>query len=269
MHITPIQMEQLAHVECLFTDIDDTLSTKGKLTPEAFSALWKLHDANVRVVVVTGRAAGWCDHIARFWPVDAVIGENGGFYFHHDGVKLHKRFLHDNQQRRDFRQKLDAIAEEIFREVPEAGIASDQPYREYDLGIDFCEDVPPLNPDRVVLIRDVFRRMGAHAKISSIHVNGWFGDFDKLTTARLWASERLGVDLDACRETFAFAGDSPNDEPMFAFFTLSFGVANVKPFLETMESHPTLITTKEHGAGFCEIVDLILHAKSSFRCSIT
>ncbi|HNT34620.1 MAG TPA: HAD family hydrolase, partial [bacterium] len=177
----------------------------------------------------------------------------------------HKRFLHDDLQRQGFRKKLALVAETILKEVPGAAIASDQPYREYDLGIDFREDVTPLAAEEVRLIKDIFKRMGAHAKISSIHVNGWFGDFDKLTTAKLWAQERLGVDLEDARDRFAFCGDSPNDEPMFAFFPLSFGVANVRPFLDMIECHPALITTREHGAGFCEITDLILQARTLAR----
>ena len=258
----------LRGIKGLFTDIDDTISTAGKLTSDAFEALWQLHKAGVHVVVVTGRPGGWCDHIARFWPVDAVVGENGGFYFFHDGARLQRRHVYDDAQRRDFRERLQAVRDEILKEVPGARVASDQPYREYDLAIDFCEDVEPLPRGQVLRIKELFERAGANARISSIHVNGWYGDFDKLTTTRLYARERLAVDLDAERGTFVYCGDSPNDEPMFSFFPLSFGMANVRPFLPLMHHHPAFITTRPCGEGFRQVADLVLQARGGRRTSV-
>jgi len=263
LQINQLDMRSLSQVTCLLTDIDDTLSTAGRMTAEAFDAVWRLHNAQIKVVVVTGRPAGWCDHIARFWPVDAVVGENGGFYFHHDGTKLQRRYLHDADQRRAFREQLGDVRDRILSEVPAAAVASDQPWREYDLAIDFCEDVPPLPQEQVLRIRELFEQAGAHAKISSIHVNGWYGDFDKLSTARLWASEQLGVELADERDRCVYCGDSPNDEPMFAFFPLSFGMANIKPFAAMMKSLPTYVTTKPCGEGFAQVADAILNARTS------
>lgn len=258
-----VPADQLARLTGVLADIDDTISTEGKITAEAFGALWRLHQAGLKVIPVTGRPAGWCDHLARFWPVDAVVGENGGFYFHHDGRRLQRRFLYDDDQRRRFRQQLEAIQQRIFDQVPGVGIASDQPYREYDLAVDFCEDVPTLDRDHVLRIKTIFEQAGAHAKISSIHVNGWFGDFDKLSTARLCIRELFEIDLDANRDAFAYCGDSPNDEPMFAWFPLSFGMANILDFRDLLEHPPAYITTHRAGAGFCEVADAILAARST------
>jgi HAD superfamily hydrolase (TIGR01484 family) len=263
MHLAhDIDPARLAGVRGVFADIDETISTQGKITAEAYEAIWRLHDAGLKVVPVTGRAAGWCDHIARFWPVDAVVGENGGFYFHHDGSKLHQRFLNEDAERAGFRKKLESIRDEILATVPGCGISSDQLYREYDLAIDFCEDVEPLPREQVLEIQAIFERHGAHAKISSVHVNGWFGDFDKLSTTRLCADELFGADLDTENDTFVFCGDSPNDEPMFDFFNLSFGMANVEPYLDLMEHAPAFVTSRSSGAGFVEVADLILKARS-------
>ena len=259
--IDQLDPRSLAAVQGVLTDIDDTLSTSGKLTAEAFDALWRLADARVCVVVVTGRPAGWCDHIARFWPVDAVIGENGGFYFFHDGARLQRRYVHDETQRGAFRKRLAAVRDRILAEVPGTAVASDQPYREYDIAIDFCEDVPPLPLEQARRIQALFEDAGAHAKISSIHVNGWYGDFDKLSTACLWARERLDVDLRAERSRFVYCGDSPNDEPMFGFFPLSIGMANVAPFLASMRQRPAYVTSAACGAGFRQVVDALLAAR--------
>jgi HAD superfamily hydrolase (TIGR01484 family) len=256
------EAEQLARVSRVLLDIDDTLSTHGKLTAEAYAALWRLHEAGLVVAVVTGRPAGWCDHIARFWPVDAVIGENGAFYFYHDGRKLRQRYVYGTEERREFRQRLEAVKTRILAEVPGSALASDQGYRESDLAIDFCEDVAPLDRSAVLKIKELFEEAGARAKISSIHVNGWYGEFDKLSTVSLWVKERLGCDLTAERETFVFCGDSPNDEPMFRYFPLAFGMANVRPFLPWIVHPPRFICDRECGAGFCEVAELLLKARA-------
>lgn len=254
-------LAQLSGVVGVFSDIDDTISTNGKLTGEAYDALWRLKRAGLRVVPVTGRPAGWCDMIARFWPVDAVIGENGGLYFHHDGARLHRRYMHDEATRRGFREKLAAIRDEILREVPGTAVASDQPYREYDIAIDFCEDVPPLPQSEVVRVQRIFERHGAHAKISSIHVNGWFGDFDKLSTAKLMARELWGEDLEASSSRWIFCGDSPNDEPMFSFFKNSFGMANLLRFESLLKHKPAFLAEGTGGAGFSEIAQLLIASR--------
>ena len=130
----------------MFCDIDDTLTTGGRLGAEAYAALERLRCAGKLVIPVTGRPAGWCDHIARMWPVDAVVGENGAFYFYYDGArkKLVQRFLFDAAARAANREKMAAVRERILREVPGCALASDQLYREADLAIDYCEDVPRL-----------------------------------------------------------------------------------------------------------------------------
>lgn len=253
--------EDLRRVRGVFADIDETISTRGRITAPAYEALWSLREAGFQVVPVTGRSAGWCDHIARFWPVDAVVGENGGFYFYHDGHRLVRRFQHDDARRAEFRARLAALRERILREVPGCGIASDQLYREYDLAIDFCEDVPPLPREAVLRIQALFHEAGAHAKISSIHVNGWFGDFDKLSTSLQCARELFGIDLKADPHAFAFCGDSPNDEPMFAYFPLSFAVANIHPLLDLIKHPPAYVAPSESGAGFREIANGLLAAR--------
>ncbi|MCW5745607.1 MAG: HAD-IIB family hydrolase [Alphaproteobacteria bacterium] len=248
----------------LFTDIDETLTTDGSLTAEAYAALEALSRAGLLVVPVTGRPAGWCDHIARMWPVDAVVGENGAFWMWRDKAagKLRTRFVQSDAQRAEGRRRLESVRAEVFREVPGAGIASDQPYRLADLAIDFCEDVPPLPRDAVDRIVGIFERQGARAKISSIHVNGWFGDYDKLTTTKTMMHELFGVDLDAERASYVFSGDSPNDAPMFGFFPNAVGVANVRDFADRMTCLPRWITAARSGAGFAELALALLAARS-------
>lgn len=251
-----------AQVTTVFTDIDDTLTTDGKLDAQTYGALEALQRAGLRVIPVTGRPAGWCDLIARMWPVDGVIGENGALYMWHDepsGV-LRTRHLLDAGQREANAARMSEVSERILREVPGCAMASDQFCRQYDIAIDFCEDVDPLSAKDVQRIVTIMEQAGMTAKISSIHVNGWFGDYDKLSMARLMMQERYGIDLNdaAERARCVFAGDSPNDMPMFAYFPLSVGVANVLDFVDRLADAPQFITSHSYGAGFAELTQHLL-----------
>jgi HAD superfamily hydrolase (TIGR01484 family) len=243
----------------IFCDIDDTLTTDGRLTADAYAALERLHHAGLRVVPITGRPAGWCDHIARMWPVDAVVGENGAFYFRYDhGRRVMTRgFVDDEEARARHRNELRDIAQEILRAIPGAAIAADQHYRETDLAIDYCEDVPRLSPESVQRVVTIMERRGLTAKVSSIHVNGWFGSYDKLATTKRMLEECFGESLDLEREKYAFIGDSPNDGPMFRYFRYAVGVANVRDF-PGVSDLPAFVTAARCGEGFREFADFVL-----------
>ena len=256
--------DRMARLRGVLFDIDETLTTEGRLTAAAYGALERLHEAGLLTVPITGRPAGWCDHIARMWPVDAVVGENGAFYFRYDreARRLVQRFLADAEERAENRRRLAELSERILAAVPSAGLASDQPYREADLAIDVCEDVAPLPRDEVERILALFEAAGARAKVSSIHVNGWFGDYDKLAMTRLLFAECFDVDLDAERAAFVFAGDSPNDVPMFDYFPNAVGVANVLDFADRLTAWPAFVTEARSGAGFAELAAAILAARA-------
>jgi HAD superfamily hydrolase (TIGR01484 family) len=244
----------------VLTDIDDTLSTHGRIGSAAYAAMERLRSAGRLVIPITGRCAGWCDHIARMWPVDAVVGENGAFYMRHDDVSrtLVRRFALDAATRRANRERLAAIGERILAEVPGCALASDQRYRESDLAVDYCEDVAPLPRGAVDRIVALMQAEGMTAKVSSIHVNGWFGDFDKLSMTRTVLAEVFRMDLDAERERFVFVGDSPNDAPMFAYFPNAVGVANVNAFADGIATLPAYVAQAKAGTGFAELAEFLL-----------
>lgn len=241
-------------------DIDDTLTTDGKLTAEAYGALERLKRAGKALVPVTGRPAGWCDHIARMWPVDAVVGENGAFYFWHDAPagRLGRRYQDAIEVRAERRRRLEAIAQRILLAVPGCALAADQAYRETDLAIDYCEDVPALPLEAAERIAALMRETGLSAKVSSIHVNGWFGAYDKLAMCRVLLAERFGVDAERDNRAWVFVGDSPNDAPMFGFFEQSVGVANVARFAAQLSAAPKFVTRAAAGAGFAELAAHLL-----------
>ena len=242
----------------LLFDIDDTLTTGGKLTLEAYTGLDGLQRAGRLLVAVTGRPAGWCDHIARMWPVDAVVGENGAFYFCFKQGKLHKRYQDPADVRARNQSRLREIGARILGQVPGCALAADQPYRETDLAIDYCEDVPPLPIETAERIAALMRAEGLNAKLSSIHVNGWFGSYDKLAMTLLLFAEQFGFSADLLRQEFAFAGDSPNDAPMFSFFDCSIGVAHIARFAGRFKPEPKYITRGAAGAGFAELAAQLL-----------
>ena len=141
----------LRRVRCVFTDIDDTLTDDGCLTAKAYGAIAALDETGIPVVPITGRPAGWCDLIARLWPVCGVVGENGAFYFRYDrSQKRMERFYADSETERSAkREKLISIGDKIIAEIAGSAISADQAYRETDLAVDFSEDVPRLSDEQI------------------------------------------------------------------------------------------------------------------------
>jgi HAD superfamily hydrolase (TIGR01484 family) len=256
-----IQKQGIRTVLC---DIDDTLTRDNRLEASAYAALWNLHDAGYRVVPVTGRPAGWCDAIIRQWPVDAVIGENGAFTYYLEGGVRRELYHPESGDPHHTRDALKRIAERVFKEVPGTRGAKDQAFRTFDFAVDFREEPPFLDFDDAETIRRICESEGAVAKVSSIHVNFWLGAYDKRSMVRYTMEQLWGLSMDdpAVLETMMFCGDSPNDEPMFSLLPNSFGVANVRDFLEYMSSPPAFITSAAHGQGFAELVAQLLDVPS-------
>jgi HAD superfamily hydrolase (TIGR01484 family) len=247
-----------SQIKILFTDIDDTLTDEGLLGPEAYSSLWKLSQNGIHVVPVTGRPAGWCEMIARQWPIHGVIGENGAFYFRYFNKKMIRHFSPLEFSTAEMKSRLDKIKEEVLTSVPGSAVASDQFCRMYDLAIDFCEDVPALSQEEIKKIVTVFEKAGAQAKVSSIHVNGWFGSHNKMTMTLDFLAREFNIDASEAKKICAFVGDSPNDEPMFAFFPHSFAVENIRAFINQLKSPPSYVASQRGGLGFQEVAERIL-----------
>ncbi len=252
-----------AKIRFVLTDIDDTVTTEGRLTGEAYMALERLSEAGLTVIPITGRPAGWCDHIARMWPVWGVVGENGAFYLRYDrqARRMHSHYWASEAHRAENRQKLTHLSASILKEVPGSALASDQAYRQADLAIDFCEDVEPLKETDVQKIVQIFKDAGAEAKVSSIHVNGWFGQYDKLSMTRTLFAREFGMTLEDHLEEILFIGDSPNDEPMFKFFKISVGVANIQTQLHRLSDQPKFVTQGLGGSGFVEMANWLLEQR--------
>ncbi len=249
-------------IRVVLTDIDGTLTQHGQLPSESYSSLWKLAKSGLHIVPVTGRPAGWCELIARLWPVHGVVGENGAFYFSLQNQKMKRHFARAKSARKADREMLKTIRTQALAQVPGCAVASDQFARLFDLAIDFAEDVKPLSTAKIDKIVKIFEENGAMAKVSNIHVNGWFGEYDKLSTCRKYLAQEFSMDEAKMRTDCIFVGDSPNDEPMFEFFPNSFAVANIKEFLPRLKHKPSFIAKKAEGEGFCEVSDRLLALNS-------
>jgi HAD superfamily hydrolase (TIGR01484 family) len=238
----------------LFTDVDDTLTTDGQLRPETYQALWRLAQANVAVVPVTGGCAGWCDQIIRTWPVSAVIGEGGAFYISKDAdKKLHWSFWDTREQ-----NKIDQanIISDVQSMAEGDGIvfAKDQPFRLVDVAIDYNQD-HRMAPEQVASIMLQLENLGYRVKKSSIHLNISKGNFDKSTMALRLGEQLFGLTAAELSQQAICIGDAPNDESMFSQFPQSVGVANIVPHLDTMTHKPAYVTSERCGGGFVQLAD--------------
>jgi HAD superfamily hydrolase (TIGR01484 family) len=245
----------------VFTDIDDTLTTEGAITPDALAALGALNAAGLRVVAITGRPVGWSEPFAKTWPLDAIVAENGAVALvrQPDGT-LQKRYQQDLATRTANHARMQEVLVRIEREMPGVVRATDSAGRECDIAIDHSEFVR-LTQAQIDEVVQRMRAEGMHATVSSIHINGWYGDHDKLEGARWIVRELWGRCLDAEIDRWAYVGDSTNDQLMFKTFAHSIGVANVARFVPQLKDLPRYVTQGERGAGFSEAAAAVLAAR--------
>ena len=254
----------------VFTDIDDTLTTEGAITPDALRALAHLKAAGLHVIPITGRPVGWSEPFALAWPVDAIVAENGAVALLSSQIglqpspgareQLSKRYQQDEATRLANYARMLQVAARVTREVTGAVISQDSPGRETDIAIDHSE-FAHLPPAAVAQAVQIMQSEGMNATVSSIHINGWFGAHNKLEGARWIVRELFGRYLDAELSNWVYVGDSTNDQLMFEAFPHSVGVANIRRFEAELSHKPRYITQGERGAGFAEVAAALLSAR--------
>jgi HAD superfamily hydrolase (TIGR01484 family) len=243
----------------VFTDIDDTLTKDGAIEPAAQGALLALQAHGVPVVAITGRPVGWSEPFARIWPVAAIVAENGAVALIRDGSRVLTEYTQDKLTRTRNASRLHEVAARVLEEIPGTTLARDSDGRVTDIAVDHGE-FAQLDDATIARVVALMRSEGMTATVSSIHVNGWFGDHDKLSGAR-WMSQRLfGRELEAAR--WVYVGDSTNDQTMFGHFALSVGVANLRRFADQLTTWPAFITDSERGAGFAEVAARVIGARA-------
>jgi HAD superfamily hydrolase (TIGR01484 family) len=246
----------------VFTDIDDTLTTEGAITPEALQALADLKVAGLHVVPITGRPVGWSEPFAQCWPVDAIVAENGAVGLTHSVAKgLRKLYQQDAVTRIANYTRMQTVLNEIERSVPGAQRSQDSAGRETDIAIDHSE-FTQLPQSAIDAVLRIMRSAGMTATVSSIHINGWFGEHSKLTGARWIVRELWGRDLDAESAHWVYVGDSTNDQVMFEHFPHSVGVANIQRFADQLTHPPRYITQGARGAGFAQLARHLLRPRA-------
>ena len=246
----------------VFTDIDDTLTTDGAITPDALQALQNLKAQGLMVIPITGRPVGWSIPFASTWPVDAMVAENGAVALLHNAQtkQVSKIYQQDLATRTHNFQEMQRIAKRVLQEIPGTVMAQDSPGRETDIAFDHSE-FHHLSQDQILQVTQLLQQEGMTATVSSIHINAWFGDHNKWHGAQWTLKELTGRDLKQELDQWVYVGDSTNDQVMFEHFTHSVGVANIKRFEKELKHLPAYIAKQERGAGFAEVARLLSATK--------
>jgi len=255
-----------AKIVGVFTDIDDTLTTEGAITPDALQALHDLKAAGLMVIPITGRPVGWSIPFASTWPVNAMVAENGAVALLHDATQnqISKIYQQDLVTRTHNFEQMQRIAQKVLKEIPGTAIAQDSAGRETDIALDHSE-FHHLSQEQIQQVVQMLQQEGMSATVSSIHINAWFGDHNKWHGAQWILKELTGRDLTQELDQWVYVGDSTNDQVMFEHFTHSVGVANIRRFEKDLKLLPEYITQRERGAGFSEVARLLLGQKPVSR----
>ena len=250
-----MSIEGVRKIKAVLFDLDGTFVSDGILRSSAYGSLEKLHDSGVKTIAVTGRPAGWCDLMARWWPIDAIVGENGAFSYSKIENQITRNTYHDYTFLPKYKKKLEILFVKLLEKYNYLKVASDQSFRDWDLAVDIAEETN-VSMDVALDIVKICESEGAKAAISNIHVNIWFGDYNKENMS-LRTLENYGLSV----EDSIYIGDSPNDSPMFGCFPLSVGVKSVLKYKDIMDNHPTYITNNDGAEGFTELANFIFSTK--------
>ncbi len=259
MNFRPVSELPAKKIKAVFTDLDDTLTEDGAIDAPTFDALCRLKAAGFWVTIVSGRPAGWADALMRLWPLDAMVFENGAGVFVRGPEKTEVVNLASDTPKEVQRAKLQSIFDGLKRKIPHLKLASDQPYRLFDFAIDFTEDPPRLSEKELEqVLEELARHKEITFKLSSIHVNYWYGTHTKVTACQYLLDgplKKRGIG----KENIVYCGDSPNDEPLFEFFEHSLGVQNLMRFADRMKCLPTYLSKTPNGSGFQEVASHLLN----------
>lgn len=254
--ILPFQVK--TQIRAIFSDFDDTLTHQSLFHSETLKTLEALKEKGMWLVLVSGRPAGWADCLMRILPIDAMVFENGAGVMMKNGSKIETLRLASDKNLIEERKLLEDLFTKIKKEIPNAKLATDQPYRLYDYAIDFIEEPPHLTATEIEKVLSILKKQsGITAKLSSIHINYWYGQHTKVTACNFLLNTE-GKQRNISKENVLYSGDSPNDEPLFEFFPHSLGVANIKLFWDKLKFHPKYVTQFEGGKGFKEFAEELL-----------
>lgn len=265
--VSELSVSDAKSIQWLLTDVDDTITTKGKLHPAALEALWRLDAAGIKIICVTGGSAGWGDVYLRQWPVAAVVAESGAVSLYRETAPgpacgQIRHFIHPSIDPTIYQEKADRLIARVLSEVPGAKLSSDHFARIYDIAFDYGSEPPYLSSQEIEHVLAICKEEGASTAVSSIHVNCWFGKHDKREGSLCFMERIMGVPRSEVPHCCGYSGDAPNDQPMFSLLPISFGVANVLDKVGEMHVLPRYVTTRTYGEGFAELVSELLKKRS-------
>lgn len=251
--------ETFKNIRYVLTDMDETLTYQGRLAARTYTALERLQRAGIRVIPVTAAPAGWCDQMARMWPVEGVIGENGALFFSRscDPHHLRRLYWHQGRGLEENQRRRAGLIDAVTRTLPWARLAADQDFRQASV----AWEIPPDLARRQSLV-EVFRAEGAEYTFNNLWALAWFGRYDKLTMARQVLSDVYGLPPGQEIDQVFYSGDSLNDEPMFGYFRHTLGVSTVREYTQQMSDLPAWISDGPGGAGFVEAAEAILASQA-------
>jgi HAD superfamily hydrolase (TIGR01484 family) len=257
--IATLPTDEARRLSGLLFDLDDTLLDHGRLPEAAYAALFRLREAGLELLCVTGRPAGWGEMLARQWPIGGAVTENGAFAIVRDGTRVHTIDSVEPAERRSRTEALQAIVGDLRRAFPELEPASDVRARVTDFTFDIGED-RKVPKDTVAQIVAAARVRGVRTTVSSVHMHVSLDGDDKASGAVRVLGTLFGEDPTRALGRWAFIGDSENDQACFAAFRTTIGVANLsgRPSLA-----PRYITAAPRSTGFVEAAQTLISRRGS------
>lgn len=249
-------------VRIVLADMDDTLVHNGRLAASTLDALERLQSAGIKTIPVTAAPAGWCDQMARTWPVEGVIGENGGFFFRFSqatGV-LTRMFWHDEHERPSIRNLLVEIGREVQRRVPSVEYAEDSPFRLTSIAF-----TRPQGRKHVQDIMGAIQMSGANASANNLWILAWLGSYDMLGMSERVLRQCFDINISKHPREVLYIGDSIHAAAMFGSFQHSVGGSTVRRYLPEIGKWPRWIASEPGGSGFVEVADVMLRGLSQKR----
>ena len=242
----------LPHVQLIATDMDGTLTQQGQFTPKLLQALQELAAADLSVVIVTGRSAGWVNGLAHYLPVAGAIAENGGLFYPKDQPE--PLMLSEIPDLARHRRQLADLFQQLQQTFPHLQESTDNRFRLTD----WTFDVQGLSQDDLQWLNHTCQSQGWGFTYSTVQCH-----IKPLTQDK-------AVGLKQVLQTYfphispaqvLTVGDSPNDESLFdpAIFPHSVGVANVAHYADQLTHQPAYITDGSEVAGFCQLVERVVN----------
>ncbi|MDY6803489.1 MAG: HAD family hydrolase [Cyanobacteriota bacterium] len=241
----------LSNLRLVASDMDGTLTKNGKFTPALLRSLEKLSAANIQVLIITGRSAGWVQAIKNYLPVIGAIAENGGLFF--PSMREEPEFLTQMENLTLYRQQLAETFQYLKSQFPDLIESGDNRFRLTD----WTFDVLGLSNSDLETIEELCREQNYGFTYSNVQCHIKPLEQDKATGLMQVLSQYF-PQWEA--EQIITVGDSPNDESLFdkSKFSLSVGVANIMDYADKLRHRPVYVTKNKEVEGFCELVEVLL-----------